>query len=646
MRKKTIATLSLFIAAGLIFGAMTGGFFALMRDLPQIRALENHSPSSVSRIYSADKQLLAELYVQKRDPVTLDQVPEDLTEALIATEDRQFYEHSGLDLKGIMRAVFHDIMAGEFVEGASTLTQQLAKTLFLTPEKSLARKLKEAFLAFQLERRYTKDEILELYLNQVYFGSGAYGVKMAAEKYFAKPVSRLNLSECAMIAGLPKAPSVYSPLVNPELAIKRRNIVLTQMRATDRIDQKTYEQSTQTAYSPPEKTKSSKRAPYFVDFIKKRLEKTIGSDALYKGGLTIMTTLSYKMQQRAEAAVKDGLAQLRTRMEQNRIEDPGAQSALVSIDVNTGGIVAMVGGRDYAESPYNRATTARRQPGSAFKPIVYGYAIEHGFDQASLLLDAPVAYPGEKPGMDWRPENFSHSYQGEITLRKALTRSENIPSVRLLQKLGPSAVVDFAGKCGIDSKMKPYLSLALGTFETTLMELTAAYTVFANKGAFIEPYGVTEVIDPDGRVIRQAAPEKRLVMSRPGAAVMTDILKGVIKHGTGKNAANIGRPIAGKTGTTNKYRDALFVGFSPTIATGVWTGRDDFGSLGRYETGARAALPTWKAFMADALSDRPVAFFDRPDEIVEIRMDPDTGKRLRQSGGGVTARFRRGHAPE
>jgi penicillin-binding protein 1A len=517
-------------------------------------------------------------------------------------------------------------MAGEFVEGASTITQQLAKTLFLTPEKTLERKLKEAFLAFQLERRYTKEEILELYLNQVYFGSGAYGVEAAARKFFGKPVHRLNLAECALIAGMPKAPSRYSPLVNPELAIKRRNLVLRQMLETGAISRDEYETAVSRPFIPVQAAENKTRAPYFIDYVKKELEDEIGAARLYTGGLTIETTLCRPMQKAAENAVENGLLDLGRRMQKNGMQDSNPQAGLIALDVQTGGILAMVGGRDHQKSPYNRATMAMRQPGSAFKPIVYAHAIEQGFSQDTLLLDAPVAFQGERPGTVWRPENFSNTYQGEITLRKALTHSENIPAVRLLEKLGAASVASFARSLGIESPLSPNLSLALGTSEVTLLELTAAYAVFANSGERIGPTPVKGVRDAAGRLIWQPAVKRQAVMSQAGAAIMVDILKGVIHEGTGRKARVIARPIGGKTGTTNKYKDALFIGFSPGIAAGVWVGCDDYTSLGPYETGARAALPIWIEFMKNALENRPFRFFAVPDSLVKRYMDPDTGE--------------------
>lgn len=641
MIKSLWAKASLLLIAAIACGAVAAAVFAGMRDLPEIKSLEDYKPSSVSRIYSADKVLLAELYVEKRVAVDLEKIPDDLENALLATEDQQFYEHSGLDLKGILRAAIKDIKSWSFKQGASTITQQLAKTLFLTPEKSLERKFKEAVLALQMERRYTKDEILELYLNQVYFGSGAYGVEMAARTYFSKSVSELNLAECALIAGLPKSPSTYSPLANPELSVRRRNIVLKQMLDTGKIDKKSYEKAIDNVYTAPGKTSgNSRKAPYFVDFVKRRLEGKIGSDMLYKGGVTVYTTLSWKLQQAAKQALRHGLSALDHRMKKNRLSGSPPQGALVAIDVNSGKILAMVGGRDYGKSSYNRATMARRQPGSAFKPIIYAWAVEKGFGQDTILLDAPVSFSTGKTGRKWSPENFSGTCEGEITMRKALTESKNIPAVRMLNKIGPAAVMNFSRDMGIDSPMSPYLSMALGSFELTLLELTAAYSVFPNQGRFVEPYAAAKAIGPKGREIMRTRRQRNIVMSRTGAAIMTDMLKGVIKEGTGRGARNLGYEIAGKTGTTDGYRDALFVGFSPDITAGVWVGRDDNTTLGPYETGARAALPIWKAFMKKALEKRRLKYFDFPEELEKVRMDPYTGK-LVSGEKGVTARIRK-----
>jgi len=632
------------LMGGVLFGSLAGAFFAFTRDLPQIRALETYSPSAVTRIYSADNQLLAELFAERRDPVPLMNMPGHLKQALITTEDRKFYSHGGVDLKGIARAIVRDIRAGEFVEGASTITQQLTKTLFLTNKKTITRKIKEAILAFQLERRYTKDEILALYLNQVYFGSGAYGVASAAQLFFGKAVGELNLPECALIAGMPKAPSRYSPLVNLDLATRRRNIVLKQMLVTGLLTQQQYQEATDSPVRLAKRVPANQAAPYFVEYITPKLEEAVGEFQLYKGGLTVFTTLNAKLQQAAREAGSKGLDRLRQRMLRNRIENPAPQYALVALDGASGGILAMVGGRDYARSPFNRATDAYRQPGSAFKPLVYASAIENGYSQDRLILDAPVVYRQGAANKPWQPQNYSKGFKGEITLRQALALSKNIPAVRLIEALGTPAVIDFARRAGIQAPLQSNLSLALGTSEVSLLELTAAYAVFPNGGHHIKPFGVTAITDTSGQILWKNTRQKKVTMQRDAAAVMTDMLTGVISEGTGRKARILGRRVAGKTGTTNDYRDALFVGFSPALTAGVWVGRDDGGPLGRGETGARAALPIWIDFFRVVFQDDTVAYFDRPDNIRRLYLHPKTGKTAAAAfPDAVPAMFRRRH---
>lgn len=634
------------IITGAVFGFTGGSILVITRDLPQIRSLESFRPSAVTRIYSSDQVLLAEFFVEKRDPVPLETIPFFLKKALVATEDRNFYKHSGVDLKGILRAIIKDILAGGFVEGASTISQQLTKTLFLTPRKTLVRKIREAILAFQLELRFTKNEILELYLNQIYFGSGAYGVESAARIYFGKHVNELDIAECALVAGLPKAPSAYSPLVNRKLALKRRNLVLKQMQQTGIIDLKEYKKILKQPVRLKRQEIEAVKAPYFVEYIKTSLEKSIGSAKLYKGGLTVLTTMEYDLQQAADHAVAHGLFALETRMAQNGIKDPAPQCALVAIDVKTGGILAMTGGKNFGDSAYNRATMAKRQPGSAFKPIVYALAIERGFQQNMLILDAPVSFKGADRGRDWEPKNFTKDFKGEMTLRRALSFSENIPAVRLIEKLGPSSVSDFGYTLGLESVLLPNLSLALGTSEVILLNLTSAYAVFPGKGYRIKPFGVVEIIDHSGRIVWRAKPSKHAAISDTGAAIMTDMLQGVILEGTGKKAQVLNCPVAGKTGTTNKYKDALFIGFSPSVAAGVWVGQDNNLTLGKGETGAKAALPIWIKFMEKAIEKGSDRYFDIPDGVVKVEMDSQTGRRASDTSPyKVAALFKKGSEP-
>jgi len=643
-RKKNRRTLliGIILMTGVLSGVAVGVLLALFHDLPQIRSLESYRPSAVTRVYSADDVLLAELFLEKRHPVSLDQIPTELKQALIATEDRSFYRHGGVDPKGIARAIVRDILAGEFIEGASTLTQQLAKTLFLSPQKTLNRKIREALLAVQIERRYTKDEILTLYLNQVYFGSGAYGVEAAARSFFGKPVKDLNLAESALIAGMPKAPSRYSPLVNPDLAVHRRNVVLRQMKEVGFISDQEYRAA---KGSPLEVTASQRPevlAPYFVEYVSRYLEREIGAAMLYKGGLTVHTSLIYRIQKAARGAMAAGLAAIEDRSHGSF----PLQGAAVVLDVRYGGILAMIGGRDFSETSYNRAAQAKRQSGSAFKPIVYALAVERGFPQNHIIRDAPILFEQVDGGKDWQPQNFSKDYQGDMTLRKALALSKNIPAVRLNHMLGPGSVVDFAHLLGIESPLAPNLSLALGTSEVSLLELTSAYAAFANHGIGIKPYGVVDVVDDSGKRIFREKPQRRVALSRSGAAVTTDMLQAVIQEGTGRGARRLPGPLAGKTGTTDNYRDALFIGFSPARAAGVWVGRDVPTPIGPRETGARAALPIWIDIMREALANKTLQYFDIPDDVVRVRIDPATGAPVGQRHPeGVGVLFKRGTEP-
>ncbi|UCG81166.1 MAG: PBP1A family penicillin-binding protein [Desulfobacterales bacterium] len=631
-----------------VIGGVIGGFFlAITHDLPQIRTLESFKPAAITRIYSADRELLAEFFTEKRVPVPLHLMPHYLKQAIVATEDRHFYEHAGVDLRGILRAIIQDIRAGQFVQGASTITQQLARTLFLTPRKSLMRKLKEAFLAFQIERRYTKDEILELYLNQVYFGSGAYGVEAAAQTFFGKSVTELTLPECALIAGMPKSPSRYSPLVDRSLALKRRAVVLKQMATNAVITQEQFMSAKSSPLILAKGEGISMKAPYFVAHVRNLLEEEFGAARLYRTGLTVYTTLNYKMQEAAEKAVARGLEELSTRMKKRgllELERP--QGALVSLDARQGAILAMVGGRDFHESSFNRATMARRQPGSAFKPLVYACAMEHNFAQNHLIWDAPVVYQGAKESQKWTPKNFSGKFRGEMTLREALAVSQNIPAVKLLDKLGPLTAAQWAYKMGIESPLEPNLSLVLGTSDVTLLELTAAYAVFPNGGVAMRPSAILEVLDQERRSIWRPRLDMRTVVSPETAAVMTDMLRAVVESGTGKAAKCIGRPLAGKTGTTDTCRDALFTGFSSTIVAGVWVGLDHHGTLGNKETGARAALPIWIDFMEQVLAGRPYHDFSLPKGVAKVQIDAESGLLASENcPNAVTVVFKKGTEP-
>ena len=623
-RKRTVILAVLILLAGIVCGSAIGAFLTLTHELPRIQELEDFRPSSVTSVLSAEGKVLGEFFVEKRVPVDLEEIPPYLRQAVVATEDRRFYEHAGLDLRGIVRAILKDIRAGRFKEGGSTITQQLAKVLFLNPEKTLQRKLKEAILALQIEKRYRKDEILSLYLNQIYLGSGAYGVEAAANRYFDKHVWELDLAECALIAGLPRGPTLYSPLVNPDKALARRATVLKNLRDTGYITDEQYEE----AMSEPLQLKASSglgtRAPYFIAYIRPQLEEILGENLLYRGGLTIQTTIKESWQRVAEVALEKGLLALESRHpSQNQGEDK-PQGAVILLNARTGTILTMVGGKDYESSQFNRATMAYRQPGSSFKPIIYAYAIEKGYTQADRIWDGPVSYP-QAGGTLWEPQNYSGGFEGEITLRKALEISQNIVTIKLLERLGPSPVVDFAHHLGIESVLLSNLSLALGTSEMTLLELASAYQVFANGGIWAEPSGIVEVFDHNGRSLWKDSPASRVVLSQDTAYIVTNMLQGVIKSGTGRAASSLPWALAGKTGTTEDSRDALFVGYSPAIVTAVWVGKDSNSPLGEKETGARAALPIWRDIMEKVLPDTTGNDFEIPDNITLVRMDVRTG---------------------
>ncbi len=624
--KRTFIFIAFF---GILTGLLMGSFLGLAYDLPEINHLKLFKPSSVTTVFSADNQVITRFYLEKRFPVSIDKIPKALIDALITTEDRNFFNHSGVNLKAILRALVQDIKMGGFKQGASTLTQQLAKTLFLSPEKSIIRKIREAILAVQIERRYTKNEILELYLNLVYLGSGAYGVEAAAKTYFDRSVSDLTLGQAALIAGLPKAPSVYSPLNNPLLAQKRRAIILKQMRLANIISLQAQTLANQEPVSIKPRTAPHTPAPFFVAYLKNILKSHPGLTSGFSNGLDIYTTLDLKLQVIAQASVNNQIERLKRRMKKKGMKSPAPEAALVAIDIRTGGILSMVGGTNFDKNQFNRAVQARRQPGSAFKPFVYATALGMGYSQDQTLLDAPLSYP-QGQGKRWEVKNFSHNYAGEMTLRKALALSKNTPVVRLLEDIKPQAVIEFAQKAGISSPLPPYLSLALGTAEVSLLELTAAYIPFANKGIQVTPSSIVRIMDAGG-IIFQNSINRQSIMSRQDAAIMVDMLKAVIVEGTGKRARHIKKDIAGKTGTTDHCKDANFIGISPQIALGVWVGNDDATTLGPYETGARAALPIWIAYMKAFLKDKPVQYFDIPDGTKMIYIHPNTGKILSQS---------------
>jgi penicillin-binding protein 1A len=611
--------IAIVIIAAMICGSLIGGLIVLKLDLPEIRQLDHMRPPSITNIYSRNDDILDEWFIEKREHLSYSEIPQILIKAILTTEDRSFYSHNGVCIRGVLRAIFKDIVAGKYVEGASTITQQLAKTLFLTNEKKITRKIKEAILSFQLERRYTKNEILTRYLNQVYFGSGAYGIKSAANIYFGKKIKELTIAECALIAGLPKAPSWYSPLINIKKALRRRNIVLKQMFDTGIISQTEYQSAKKSAIHLKKKELAHNRPVFFLDIVKTTLEERFGSEYIYQKGLSVQTTIDADLQHAAEQAVEKHLKIIEDRNPNLQAED--LQAAVVVIQNASGNILAMVGGRKQKENYYNRALKARRQPGSAIKPLIYAHAIEKNYSQASLILDAPVIYG------KWRPENYSKTYSGDITLRKALALSLNIPCVRLLDQLGLPSVLGFCKKMGLHVSKDQNLTFALGSSEISLMELTTAYMVFPNQGIFIQPNVIHQVKDRRDRILWVHRPQKRWVMSKDGAAIMCDMLKSVVNEGTAKKAQILDIQVAGKTGTTDHSKDAWFIGFSVNICIGVWVGTDSNKSIGPRETGGRTALPIWIDIMKTACDKFGKKNFEIPENTLYVSVDVNTGEK-------------------
>jgi penicillin-binding protein 1A len=606
--KAGVVLLIAVLAVGTLAGLAAA--FSLVPDISKVY----DPPSEATRIYAANGELIASVYRENRDYIALEQIPLVMQQAVIAIEDERFYRHGGIDLQAIARAAWRNLQARELREGGSTITQQLARSVFLTSERTLKRKVAEALLAMEIERRLSKREILERYLNQVYFGQGAYGIEMAAHVYFGKPASQLKLGESAMLAGLIRAPSRYSPYRNPDLARYHQRLVLKRMVQLRFItSEQAYEAGTRQPIRlarPRNVGLTSMRAPYFVSYILPYLLERYGEEQVYRGGLHVYTTLDPAMQIAAERAVRDGLDAARDA----RLN--ASQGALVAIDTRTGHIRAMIGGYDWRQSQFNRAYQALRQPGSAFKPFIYTTAIEAGWRPWKMLLDAPVSY-WSGAGY-WRPKNYDKKFRGPITLRRALEQSINVPAVRTLNKLGPQRVITVARRMGIQSPLEPNLSLALGSSDVTVLEMASAYGTLATLGIHTEPMAIRQVMDQTGKTLEQNVPRRQPALEVEVAYRMVDLLKGVITHGTGRRA-NIGRPAAGKTGTSDDHRNAWFIGFTPHLATAVWVGNDDNSPMKKV-VGGTVPAGIWSAFMRTAVAAMPADDWDRPDGVeVEVR---------------------------
>jgi penicillin-binding protein 1A len=709
-----------------VAGGAGAGYF-LKLDLPDIRGLDDYTPPLMTRVLAADGTPVGSFAQERRVLISYSEIPESFRAALIAVEDSRFLEHPGVDVHGVARAAWHDITRLRLAQGASTITQQLARGLFLTPAKVWKRKFQEMILALEIERNYSKQEILTFYCNQVYMGHGQYGLEAAARHYFGKAASELTLPESALLAGLVQRPEALTPFRNPELAVQRRNHVLRRMQKEGYISEAERVAAIQAPLVLSSERVAANPAPYFVEEVRRWLQGRLGSDtSVYTAGMEVRTTLDPRLQDAANGAVDFGLRELDKRQGWRGVservpdgEDPAAwedpawslgvevgtiargvvvgesrdsgkvtvrvgplqgtltpedvswtrkrtpasfldvgdiievrivklddsgadlaleqepevEAALIAIEPSTGAIRALVGGFDFERSEFDRAIQARRQAGSAFKPFVYAAALNSGWTPAQTLLDEPTVLLDTQTLQAYQPENFGNEYHGTVTLREALAKSDNIATVKLLLETGYDPVIAMARKLGITTELQPYPSMALGAFELSLVELTSAYGTFANEGVRVEPHLVEEVLAHDGTVLETVTPEVEGAVSPQVAYLMNELLKGVIADGTGRAAQSLGRTLAGKTGTTDDSTDAWFVGYTPDLVVGVWVGFDVKRSLGKMETGARAALPIWQEFMRVAYDDRPTEEFARPPRVVEVPIDGVTGLRANPSAG-------------
>ena len=602
--KVVFISLFLFILSFVVSFAFLVSFSSQkMVDLVQT---SNFINPITSKVFDINGKLISEFFQENRTPISLDQLPNHLISAFIAIEDTYFYSHYGISIRGILRAMVENIKESGRIfqgQGGSTITQQLAVNTFLTREETLSRKIKDALLALQIERTFTKDEILEMYLNLIYFGHGAYGIMAASELYFNKPVSELSLAESALLAGIPRRPYYYSPFINIEASLKRKNVILKRMFNLGYINENEYNQAKEIKIEFNHNRDDLEIAPYFSSYIRTKLLEQYGVNMVFKGGLKIYTTLDLELQKKAEDAF----------LKSNK------EGAIIAIEPQTGHIKAMVGGKNYEESKFNRATQAYRQPGSSFKPFVYLTAIEKGLSPSLVMEDAPIVYEN-----GWSPENYEKEFRGFVTLREAFEDSINIIGVKLLERIGVRDVIQNAQKAGINSSLRPDLSLALGTSEVTPMEMVSAYSTIANMGTYIEPISILKIEDHDGKVLEQNKSISKKVFSEEVCYTLIKLMEGVIQRGTGWNA-QMNRPAAGKTGTTNECIDAWFVGFTPELACAVYVGNDNRETLGNKMTGGVVAAPIWHDFMISALQEQPIKDFPKPKNVNEIAVCARTG---------------------
>jgi len=564
LKHRRIMTL-LFGVVFLVLLVTVGGtvvYYLLTLDLPGIDTLKDYRPSIASRVVDVNDELIDEFFLEDRKLINIKDVPQIVQQAFIAAEDSRFYQHEGFDIQSIFRALFKNVEAGKIVQGGSTITQQVAKLMYLSPEKKYMRKFKEAILSYKIDKYLTKDEILNLYLNQIYLGHGTYGVESASIGYFGKSARDLNLPEAALLAGLPKAPSAYSPFLYFDRAKERQIYVLTRMMEDGYITQEQLDAAAAAELKLRPMKPKDKVAAYFVEHVRRYVQEKYGGDVLYKEGLTIYTTLDLAMQTAARDALEKGLSELEERSD---FEKGLVQGALYCMEVKTGAIRAMVGGRDFAKSEFNRTIQSRRQPGSAFKPLIYTAAFDKGMNPSTRFVDSPIVFedPTQQDGM-WKPKNFDEKFLGPITMRTALVQSRNIVTIKILEEIGIDYAVSYAMNMGITSPLARNYSLALGSSGVTMQELVRAYGVLANQGKRVTPYFIRKIVDRTGNVFEETKVQSEQVID-PRIAFMTSyVMRDVVESGTGRRVKSIGRPVAGKTGTTNDIRDAWFIGYTPS----------------------------------------------------------------------------------
>lgn len=716
---RRVVVTALFVTA-ILGGCLLGVFLAVESDLPQVTSLEDFQPNIITQVFAADGSVLGEFAIEKRVVIAFRDIPPVLRNAIVAVEDADFWKHIGINPWRVPGAALANLRSGRLGQGFSTLTMQLTRLLFLTPEKTLERKIKEIILAFQIEKNFTKEEIFTLYCNQVNLGHGNYGVEAASRFYYGKGVRELTLSEAAMIAGIAQRPSKRTPVLDPDGSMARRNRVLDRMAAEKYITQEEADIAKAEPLELRLPRKQPSIAPYFLEEVRKHLEREYGSQRIYQGGLRVYTTLDPRMQQSATRALRDGLRGLDRRARgfqkpteslledgllpdpldlpewswpfgegdvvrgvvvasdrmsavvqlgayrarlgpkdigwsrAGRVDDvlprgtvapfrvvslrdkggqkearlrlepePKVQGALLALDVRSGAVRAMVGGYDFGRSEFNRATQARRQVGSAFKPIVYAAAFETlGWTPTTTVVDAPLKITNPWDQSVWAPQNYDLGFMGPITVRRAVEQSRNVPAVKALQAVGVDTGIDYAHRLGLTGELPPYLPIALGAGEATLIDTVTAFAAFANQGLRMRPFFIRRIEDRDGNLIEETRPRATDAIRADTAYIVTSLLQGVVERGTATRARRLNRPIAGKTGTTNDFTDAWFVGYEPALAAGVWVGFDEkINSLGRGGDGSRAALPIWMDFWKDATAEMPVEEFPIPGNIVFVPVD-------------------------